>query len=903
MRHKCIHLWPIFFLKGIKPNKIWQYCLYYKMKYLNLKNKFLKNKVSNKLLLALMLTTTITVGFSAWMITTDMQGTTLSGTLNNATIQTESDFGNLNFSKRYNKSTFLSSVDTALTDSNHLDKLKTTLSWENKGNNSIFAGNLTDYFDIYDPNYPVSKDSPYLKNKETNEDIYLENHQIVEESNTSGSIVSTVHYQNNFDYIDTSNTSFDTTQIIKHMESLKCLLDPMNGNEVTYGKLSIGSSYSYLMVYYTKVQISSSSFQYRYHFFYHVVGSDTVCRMDTSYSSSATDTSTTDVTPTITINSVTRQTNKTSSTATRISYSTSINSSARNLDLNQMRFNATAGNDANYDVIDTLKETSDFSSYKSQMTTFATSYSESIKPSISNATVEIETLTQDDVAANIDNSCNPWIYVVATRCKVTPSSGDTYYRNYRYYFYYYRLQDNTLNVTSVNNTSGVISTGSSYTNTEWPLMTTRSNNSQSFNFNGTSSSSNANKSSIVPFSRYSRSSLRYSYTSKSTATSNYSGITDLMVYFDGATFFNNVDKTRTSADYDEEILIDYLKTCNSYHNSIPSGETLHFETFTDPNYPYLFFIKSYRETASNKYYYFTTNMFYYLTSLNTTNNNLMKLYQDRLATSSSSAYSSNTFEISLHTETQSSYPSKISESHELSSYLYVDVTYGTATPSKNRNFTFGNSVNSQASGYKIYSFNASHNAFEENIKDVYSLLNAYTIYYEVDETKEMRFNSYLYNDRWYFSGAYSRKNIVASTTFNNSYTFAPSLYNCIYSTTSATPSGVNTYISSTDMDSSYYLSNTSLITLSQKEIVQVKYDFSNNSGGLQSFNMQLVNLGGRAKARVQTLFSRIKGDTLTFDYHIKLRPKNETYLNNMETILNCFDFNLDIQMVNEALTR
>lgn len=845
-------------------------------------------------------------GFSSWVMTND-----------NATYSTESlisvgDNGNnadqigININKHYSKSSFFSGVDTSVSNSGQIDRLNTKLSFVNNKSNSSYQGNLDDYFDFYDPKYPDSELSPYLYNIDTNQRLYQENFKIGE-NYIEGNLI----YSHCYDIIDQTKTTFDNNEIQKHLNVLSSLLDPQNGNAVEFQEIvptiESGEIVNFIKVYASRVKISEGSYQFRYHFFYHVTdkGVTSMVRADSSINATATDTSTTSDYPTMTFTNVSttatglNQTfsnlNSDKRTATSLKYSRVVNGTAKSaltLTVNSNFYSSTAGQYPDYEVIDMFKTKDDFASYKDTMLNYIQNISFNKTVTVSGAEVEI---VNEDEEANLAHSIMPWFYVYASRYKV-----GSYYRNYHYYFFYFSRKDGNLHLVRDMTTNGYLA--GNYSSTEWPIFEIISNNTQAHTL-GNVAITTGNRSALST-SRYGRVYFRYALNYIKNDGAYSTSITYCTPYF-GTVNYDYIDKTKTKDDFDYEALVQYLFDNNSYYKNLGT-DTIENKSFIDNNYPYLYFILSRRKTADNKYYYYYVNMFYYSHGENSSNNNMIRTSQGRYITSSSSATtSSDWFSIALHSPDQASYPSVITENHTTgNSIIYFDLSYyntaNNVATSKNQSLsffgnTFGNYRRDQ--GYDV------NNVNDYPYDDVYNVNNQYSLYYQVDEEKNNIFNAYLGSDNyWYFTGIYFRKNYT-KVRFDNKYVFNSSLYGYKeYSTASATQSGVNTYISGDMMDGSYRLEKTNLINISHKEATIAEYVFTNGSD-YKKYYLTLPSIGTRTKFTTKNVFDKINSDSVDFTYHLTLRPKNDEVRRNYKAILKCFDFNLNISMKQDKVIR
>ena len=866
----------------------------------------------------------LTIGFSSWSVCTGGEGTTTQGNINVSDTITYKDSFKLKINKEYDREEFLNGANVS--DPNNYYKLESELTWKNKNSNSNYNGDLTDYFSIYDSKDPTGENSPFLYNYETSKNINFENYKIAF-NDEGGSLTSTIHYAYNYDYVDTNNSSFDQNEINRQMEIVSNLINPQNGNEVEWGECQTSGFPSGIKVYYTKVLLSNN-YEYRFHVFYHCVGSNTICRADSSYNSSVTESSTQNVTPSLTFVSLTDQSSvQKNGAASLVVRATNLSNSTKTISLSQNRFNNVAGQDGEFDVVDLNKTLSDFEPYYNLCDSYALTHSEEIKPIKNGQTVEVEAISQIDESSNISNSNNPWFYVVGTRNKITNSSNITYYNGYRYYFFYFRMQDDKLCVASVNNTTGVSSptgvsnsasnnynSSNSITNSEWPLVIVRTNNGESYNFEGQSANSNANSSSLTPYSRYSRSYVRYFVTFKKNESSNYSNISDNYVYFNGD-YYNNIDKTKKREDFDKDSLINYLKVNNSYYNNLPSGDETIFEEYYNEDLPYLYFIISKRKKSNNKYYYFAINMFCYFTGDNSTNNNQIKLTQVNYSgNSTSNETDSDLFTINVHSESDTSYPSYISESyHDEASYIYYDVSYtnnnGSVVNAKNARLNFASNAGSSL-GYKHSDFNCT--ALEQNnekFNSIYSFNNYYSLYNEIDKDKDYSFNAYLKTHSsgrnvWNFSGYYNRVGYATFVDFSNIYTFSSSLYQTNYSAQGTTENNTNKFITEDEMDSNYYVESAEPYYVSRKDPSMVEYTFKNSmTNDIKKYFLYVPSIGNTTKDRVHLILDKIKTKNINFDYNMTLIPKNDEIKNNMQKIVNCFDFDLNISIKNYEVFR
>lgn len=322
------------------------------------------------------------IGFSAREFSNDELSTELNNSIAVSDSQEEVDDINLKFDKKINKSDFLASTDVNGTNSRYIDKLQAKLSYTNNNSNSNYTGNLNDYFSLYDPYNPVSENSPYLENEESQQNLYFENHYV-----KSDSIESTLYYQPIYPIIDTTKTTFDATLINQYLESIESLISPQNGNSVSFQEITMtaGSSSvtvpNYLKFYASKVKINDTTYQFRYHVFYYTTNSSKIYLASTSLGSSSTQTQTSDVAfPTVTLDSLVIKQNKRESSY--IKFKTSFATTQFTIYFS-CGYSNTAGVDSEYDCIDIFRTKNDFESYKTKMLTYIEGLSFNVTPTIS----------------------------------------------------------------------------------------------------------------------------------------------------------------------------------------------------------------------------------------------------------------------------------------------------------------------------------------------------------------------------------------------------------------------------------------------------------------------------------------------------------------------------------------
>lgn len=865
----------------------------------NLKHKLL----GGGLLLLLCNVSLLGVGFSSWVITLDEATYSNDYSFNVGDNITSADKIGIQINKNISKEEFMGSTDESVSNSGVIDKLYTKLTYLNNGKNSLYPNKLNDYFDVYDPRFPSSEESPYVYNGNTGQKLYQENFY-----ESDDYIEGNMFYSSCYDIIDKNNKTFDETEIQSHLNIISDLLDPQNGSEVSLQELiptvESGADVSFIKIYASRVKISDTSYQFRYHFFYHVTDSNKIIRADSNLTTSPTDTAATEDFPAITLKNINANAsdnldktfsnlNTNKRTITQLKHSRSFNGTVKQdvtFSLNSTYYNNTAGNDPNYEVIDMFKTKSDFNNYKSEMLSYIQNLSFNSNVNENGAMVEI--VSEDD-EENLKHTNMPWFYVYSSRYKV-----NSYYKKYHYYFFYFSKLDGKLHLIRDKTENGQLN--GNYTSSEWPVFEIMSNNMQVHTLGEVNTSVNY-RSSIIP-SRYGRYYFRYAINYITNSGSYNKSLTYATCYL-GSDYNDIVDTTKTSNDFNGDALIKYLTDNNSYYKNLGT-DIVENISYTDERFPYLYFVLSRRKTTADKYYYYYVNLFYYTYGNNSANNMLIRFSQARFVTSTSTATSNQEwFKIDIHSTDTSTYPSKIMDKHDGgSSVLYFDLSYynssNALTKSLNQNISFFSNL------FGNYSRDKNFDLINNNhCNDIYNVTNVYSLYNNIDYNKKNIFNAYLGSDSiWHFNGIYYREN-SSRVKFDSAYSFNSSLYGFEeYSAASTSTSLPNKVITSSVMDRSYYLKETKLLKFSNKESPIIEYVFTNNSE-IKKYYLALPSIGTKTKFFVKNVFDKITNDDFDFTYNITLRPKNEDVKRNYKEILKCFDFDLSISMKQEQVIR
>ena len=381
----------------------------------NIKNLLRNKKIQGGGLLLLLINLFIIgIGFSSWQVSSDEISKEIDNSINVSDSQEEIENINLKFDKEINKSEFLASTDLSGTNSHYIDKLAAKLTYKNNNSNSKYTGKLGDYFEMYDPYYPASENSPYLENEESQQNLYFENHYEEDES-----IESTMYYQQNYTLVDTTKTSFDSTKVDIILESIKSLLNPENGNGVTIQEMSMTavsglSVPNYLKFFASKVKTSDTAYQFRYHILFYAKGSSDIKIASSHIDSTATHIKTSDVSfPSGEVTAINIKTTKREGNSS-ITFTSKFEDDSKSVIISfPTCFEANAGYDRDYDVIDITRNKDSFASYKTKMLSYIQNISFNVTPIIANSTVEI--LSEDDEESNLKNHNLPFIYAYVSR--------------------------------------------------------------------------------------------------------------------------------------------------------------------------------------------------------------------------------------------------------------------------------------------------------------------------------------------------------------------------------------------------------------------------------------------------------------------------------------------------------
>ena len=843
-----------------------------------------------KIIACFSLISLFSVGFASFLIENVSFSSSLNGSFNVQDITKENDYVTLKISKRFDKNEFLKNVDTSRKDSSKIDKLIASLNWENNGSNSNYLGDLRDYFYLYDAKNPFSESGPYIRVLNNNETLYFENHSYNEELKK---LDSSLYYSNSYDLIDTNNTVFDTNEINRQMEIIACLLDPSNGNEVKYGEVTRNDSFNYIKIYYTEVprvdnNSNITSYEYRFHIFYHYFDSSEIYRYDVNYNNSTSNlyTSTTSLVPSVTVNnfSKTDSLNSTKDSTTTITYTSNFNSNNTTIALNSSRNNNNGGYDAQLTNIDLNKTKDDFASYDERIRNYISSISTNI---VSGTTLEI--ISETDEGSNISN---PLSFVKAYESRLKTINSSRIDRYGVYILFFDKVSGELILLTNTNR----YYSGTSYTDTNWPKLNIFSNNTYGFKDDkGNARTGGSYSSSIVPDSKYSRQYIRFYMThSQNSAIQN-------QVYYIFNQYYENIDTNATFDYFTKKNLIDYMLLVNNNVKNPPSGGKAEYKDLNiDIAYPYLYgFMTRYR-TSDNKYYNYRANIFYYYTGDNASSNNQIRLLQLNYSVVDASNESITIDEWPTFT---------INE-------LYISNRYHDEASYINYTFDFENeSINknseTRTSNFGSVTGNLDLNFIEDEIvrnetkyRNINSLVNSYSIQTPIDFNRNYGLN-YSINDNgnYNFVSYYSLINNSGTSKYSNTYTFGPNLYgfyygigtgvntdSAIYNVTNL-ENNPNTY---NYLSNDFYLNDSYIDILSQKDNKMFTYVFKNDSTNeTRKFVIGINNT--KTKTQLFRTFDSINSNFIDIEYNIKLKVK-ENYKGLASELIKSFDFNLDLGM-------
>lgn len=672
----------------------------------------------------------------------------------------------------------------------------------------------------------------------------------------------------------------------------------MNGNAVEFQELSVSVSpsitlsTSWFKIYGSKVKISDTLYQFRYHLFFKTM-SNKLERIDSSFSYGATDTQTSDVSfPTITMNTAQTSVNTTKKNTFSLNYTTSFNTTGKNFSFNLNNYNNSAGQSCDSEIIDFNKTLSDFTPYKSNMLSYIKNLPFNVTPNINNA--EVEYVSQDDVDfVKVGNFNN--FYIFASRYKVL--SGTTYYyRRYHFYIFYFSKKDGNIHLLYNTGVNGVLD--SNLTSSEWPIVEIASNNLTAPHTLGSVTSSNR-RSKFYTNNRWTNDQLLKLLFNYKNNSNVYNGVSSIDFRF-GDYFYNHVDKNVKQSDFKFDALTSYLLKNESNHKN-PGTDIIEFQVHNDPNYPYLYFLKSRRKTIDNKYYYNSLLIFYKYDGFSSSSSSAFTYaysLRDRIGLSQATN-NSEWFTIDIHSEDSSTYPSYIADvNEEHLSNIYFDYSYynekDTLVNFLNRNTILIDNSYTANRVDSDFNLNVSGKDYPNNNRNNYG--NAYTLFYLINYDAS-NFYAYLKDGYWYFNGLYRRENLSSKSSFNNKFAFSPSLYGYeYYSANRTTEDTKNKFITVNEIDSSYKFDYAEVLYLSNKENYVVKYHFKNNLNNYKDYYLSLYGNGGKTKYYVKNFFNVCNSETMTFTYHINLRPKNDYVKQNYKQILKCFDFKFNLYM-------
>ncbi len=875
----------------------------------------------------------ITVGFSAWLVSSDTDvtyGETDSNTMT-ASLSNYGTEGTLNFDTTVNTSEF-ENVSTA----NSYDNVKVEAKLTYTDNSSH---PLKDNFEFFDSDNPYGGSSPTLKETNTGVEFNMENHYV---SSTDSTVSSWINYQECYNAVSTSSPS--DSEIEAKVNEFVYVTAPPSGYTSEYyiyptSEVTSQSSSRYRFVATRLASSSSSGYykNYRIHIFYYTTqnGSDVL-----TYYSNGTKYQTSNTTkdwPTLTVSSESLSSTTTSSSTVRFTNSNSVFSGTLSYTLRDTYWQNSSGQDPYIEVLDTSRDSSDFGDgvdtvcrdwiYDYMKTKVNTSSSYTC-----DKTTDIisDTDTDDDgnLILGMDTSRYPFMKTYFARLQYN----SVQYRYYRVFHFVYVKGSTKLKVMHANANLGV-SSGTNYSST-YPTVY----------INSVDESSNTSNYNRYQYGTTNTSAFRtvLTYYTKSSSTASDTSATNTsyarLLDSDVNTFI--LDTSVTQDDFDDYQIYDYMKNV-----TMPDASTYTTELIVDydtvsqyvtgiDNYPYVKFVMGRRYYTSTSTY---QNYYLYAVVKRYSSANGQLIYGYTSCNLGTSCKSSNWPTYTLYAEGSgysSSLPSVINGETYTGDrsiiYLtrYYEATTGASTKNSNANINLAGDSNGNAetvsydstleselvsagtmtsAEYQALTYtDAEEEAETDNFEKHFS--NTAYLYRSLDESKENNFRCYIQSGNYYFAWTYYTKGYMNSANSTPVVETGrqglfldyqdPYYDGYLYSS-----SGTALTTSTLDPDT-YEYQGYEIVKPRQSEKLGVKFIFQNktDSTDVKKYYIDLSdNSGSNPKTYFKTLMSGYTGSQYHFKYTLNVKAKNDTAAANMEEWLKDYNFQFTVGLNTETM--
>ncbi len=911
-----------------------------------------KSRSRASIALVLMTCSILTVGFSSFVLTGE--------TSDSATNADQDIYG----SKDGSVSADLTNANTEMTlnfeDSLDVDDITPTAT--NSYYNELFEAKLdytdsedhplADNYELYDPDQPFSAgggSNPELTETNSGKQFNLENHYLNESQSTFS---SWMFAQPSYTAVSATDMSSADSEIAAKINCMPWYTAPPSGYTSEYyiytasetGQSSYNAS-SYYRIGATRLVLTSDDTvtysKYRFYLFFYAMHEEetylTYYWNGNTYSGYVEDTGW----PTVTVSSSSIVTG-TKATRYSVVFKVATSSSGTSsvtcyTDDKYFAGDTNAGRDPYIDLIDTSKKNEDFND------TLCRQYVYKFMTSLTTSTAyscDINSDIYSDTDGLIEDTSR-WPFTKTYFARLTYTSGTTVrYRYYRVFNFVYIKGTGKIKMMHSNTNIG-IGTGNCYCG-DYPTL-----------YINSIDESNTNIASV--FNRYcynttSSSAFKYVLTYYTQTTSGGTiGTATASAYaklLDTDTKPYRLDTSLTQDDFDDDQIYSYLKANNTYGKD--GGETYTTELIVDydevskyvsgmENYPFVKFAISRRLLSSSSKHYCHYLFMIYKRYSSTNGQNTFVYTGNYISTDEAVA----TDEADDYWPTYTLYAPGVNNSNiddsgyaaEASVIYYQRTYYSSAANITNKTLTT-NTTNRTLVTNDTYAF-ADTLAYDADIESTMTSLetedkmsnaeyaavtnteeeeaaetdnynrhfsNTYSLYWEVDESRDYNFTYYIDNDGYYyFTWTYYRKAYLDKATptpikADNQGLFY-SYQNPLYDGYQYYASG--TALTTDDLDPDVYEYQGYELTQQQQQFSPgVRYIFQNknDSSDVKKYYFDIASSSTTAKTYtyLTTLTSANKADRLHFVYTVHIKAKTEEAATNIEDWLKEYNFKFSI---------
>lgn len=295
---------------------------------------------------------------------------------------------------------------------------------------------------------------------------------------------------------------------------------------------------------------------------------------------------------------------------------------------------------------------------------------------------------------------------------------------------------------------------------------------------------------------------------------------------------------------------------------------------------------------NNKYYFFIFYVFHYTTSHPYSQGRVCRYRGNALTTFSTQSLDQLSYlnYISSYTSGSTTYTSGL-VNHDTNKYTakYLRICYSYQRTSSasvsNTNIAlypctpYGDNGVTYSSNAYVYDTSASVNLTNPAN---YANINNRAIYREIDFTMPIVCNAWPYNVtssdiKWSYAYSYYVKHVEAAVSRTGTGSISTPL-NCEFD-------------------------HFELVYANQYQYTaSAKFYFTNTSTGETVVKTVNENISTRGRNFYYKLINRVKENTLTFDYYVRLRPKNDTVKANLENYLKAYTYTFNIEIITTEIS-